>query len=76
MTRYRVTFERVGRHTSVPPLEVEAADAFDLEDKVLRHVRPMLASKEAEVGASLTQLDGQILAGGRPAGNFTLEAVA
>lgn len=78
-TRYRVTYERVGRHGgrngSPAPgqLTLTAADADDLAEQVARDARRYLASREVEVVVDLAAGTGQILAGFHNAGTFTLE---
>jgi hypothetical protein len=78
-TRYRVTYERVGRHggrngsTAPAPLTVTARDADDLAEQVSRDARRYLASREVEVIVDLAAGTGQILAGFHNAGTFTLE---
>ncbi|WND36942.1 hypothetical protein RI578_22810 [Streptomyces sp. BB1-1-1] len=78
-TRYRVTYARVGRHggrNGTPPpgqLTLTAADADDLAEQVSRDARRYLASSEVEVEVDLDAGTGQILAGFRNAGTFTLE---
>lgn len=78
-TRYRVTYARVGRHGgrngSAAPgqLTLDAVDADDLARQVRADARRYLASREVEVEVDLDAGTGQILAGFRNAGTFTLE---
>ncbi|MFI6251452.1 hypothetical protein [Streptomyces sp. NPDC051016] len=79
MSRYLVTFERVGRRggrdgsTPPAPLTVEATDGDHLAVQVLAHVRPMLASRALEIVVDLDEGRGFLLAGFHTAGEFTVE---
>jgi len=70
---YRVTFTRVGRHSSFRALETPADSPDDLALRVYRHVRHGLVSRDFEVFVDLGAMAGRILAGGRDAGRFTIE---
>ncbi|MYW48839.1 hypothetical protein [Streptomyces sp. SID161] len=80
-TKYRVTYDRVGRHggrngsPAPAPLTVWAVTADGLAEHIAKDVRPYLASGGAEVTIDLEAMNGQIFAGFRTAGSFTLEAV-
>ncbi|WP_326797465.1 hypothetical protein OG946_20260 [Streptomyces sp. NBC_01808] len=80
-TRYRVTYTRVGRHGgrdgSQPPgqLTVDADDADQLAEQVLKNVRPYLASRGVEVVVDLDTGRGHLLAGFSNAGTFTVEQI-
>lgn len=73
--RYRVTYERVGRHggrNGTPPpgqLTLEAADAHQLAEQIRKDARRYLASQAVEVDLEA----GRITAGFRVAGTFTIE---
>jgi hypothetical protein len=77
--RYRVTYERVGRHggrngsTAPGQLTLDALDADDLAEQVARDARRYLASRQVEVTVDLEAGTGQILAGFHNAGTFTVE---
>lgn len=78
-TTYRVTFDRIGRNHSVPPLDIKRAepDADYLADAIFSYARKHLGSREVETYVGLSedgsQGEGGILVGGfRPAGNFTI----
>lgn len=79
MTRYLITFERVGRHGgrdgSAPPapLTVDAADGEHLVDKVLAYARPFLGSRGVDVVIDLDEGRGFLLAGFHTAGEFTVQ---
>lgn len=74
ITRYRVTFERIGRHYDVPPLDTAARDADHLADRVLDYARPRLFSGGVSVTVDLERMSGRIRVGQvRPAGTFTIE---
>ncbi|MFE0137663.1 hypothetical protein ACFWY6_39820 [Streptomyces sp. NPDC059037] len=80
-TQYRVTYARVGRHGgrngSKPPapLTVWAVTAEGLAEHIAKNIRPYLLSSGAEVLVDLEAMNGQIYAGFRHAGTFTLEAL-
>lgn len=49
-----ITFERIGRHHSVEPLEVDnQLDADQVAEKVWRYARRFLASRDFEVNVDL-----------------------
>ncbi|MFF5670313.1 hypothetical protein ACFY8S_09275 [Streptomyces hygroscopicus] len=79
MSRYQITFERVGRHGgrngSKPPapITVEAADGPDLAAQVLTHSRRYLASRAVEIHIDLDAGCGWLIAGFHQAGEFTVE---
>lgn len=79
MSRYLVTFERVGRRggrdgsTPPAPLTVDAADGEHLAVHVLAYVRPFLASRGLDVVIDLEKGTGFLLAGFHTAGEFTVE---
>jgi hypothetical protein len=74
MTRYRVTFARVGRNHNVEPYEVDATSGDDLAEAVWLHVRHRLLSRDSWVAVDLTAMKGCIRAGFQNAGTFTIEA--
>lgn len=80
-TKYRVTYDRVGRHGgrdgSKPPapLTVWAVTAEGLEEHIYKDVRPYLASRGVEVVVDLDAMRGSIFAGMNNGGSFTLEAL-
>lgn len=79
MVEYTVTFERIGRrggaNGSAPPapLTAKARDGEDLLDQILRYSRPFLGSLDVGVTSDSELTRGFIDAGGRNAGNFTIE---
>lgn len=79
MSRYLVTFERVGRRGgrdgSAPPapLSVAASSGEHLAVQVLAYARPFLASRGVDVVIDLVEGRGCLLAGFHTAGEFTVE---
>jgi hypothetical protein len=79
VSRYLITFERVGRRGgrdgSAPPapLTVDATDGEHLAAHVLAYVRPFLASRLLEIVIDLGKGSGFLLAGFHTAGEFTVE---
>lgn len=71
MFTYTVTFDRVGRKHDVAPLVVEAADAFDLAERIYGYVRPHLASRDVEV-ITPDEGTGYINCGFNNGGSFTV----
>ncbi len=75
-TRYRVTFDRIGRKRDVPPLDVDAADADDLAGQILAAARPHLGSRNVRVFVGLEAGSGFVITGmAHNAGTFTIERV-
>lgn len=80
-TKYRVTYDRVGRHGgrngSKPPvpLTVWAVTADGLAEHIAKDVKPYILSDGAEVVVDLEAMSGRIFAGFRTAGTFTLKAL-
>ncbi|MFE5090637.1 hypothetical protein ACFRCI_09580 [Streptomyces sp. NPDC056638] len=80
-TKYRVTYQRVGRHggrngsPAPAPLTVWAVTAGGLAEHIAKDVRPYILSSGAEVAVDLETMTGSVFAGFRTAGTFTLEAV-
>ncbi|MFD4855070.1 hypothetical protein [Streptomyces atratus] len=80
-TKYRVTYQRVGRHggrngsPAPAPLTVWAVTADGLAEHIAKDVRPYILSSGAEVTVDLETMTGSVFAGFRTAGAFTLEAV-
>jgi hypothetical protein len=78
-TKYRVTYDRVGRHGgrdgSKPPapLTVWAVTAEGLAEHIAKDVAPYILSSGAEVAVDLDAMNGRIFAGCRSAGTFSLE---
>lgn len=72
MPTYTATFERIGRDRSASPITVEAADADGLAEAIYRHVNSRLLSVDVDVDVDLADGTGRIIAGGRPAGRFTI----
>jgi hypothetical protein len=79
MSRYRVTFERVGRRggrdgsTPPAPLTTAASSGEHLAVQVLAYTRPFLASRGVDVVIDLDEGRGFLLAGFHTAGEFTVE---
>jgi hypothetical protein len=69
---YTISFERVGRHHYVPPLDVTADDADEIAFAVYNYVRPRLASGDVEVAAHLDTMRGMIYCGFHIGGEFTI----
>jgi hypothetical protein len=82
LTRYRVTYTRVGRHggrdgSPVPAaITVEAVTAEQLLDQIAQDVRRYLGSPEYGLSYDQATGTGHIFAGLRTAGSFTVEALA
>jgi hypothetical protein len=79
-TKYRVTYERVGRHggrrgNPPAPLTVWVLDADGLAEHIHKDIRPYLLSSEYEVVVDLERMRGQIVAGFNNGGSFTIEVV-
>lgn len=72
MTAYRVTFSRIGRSHDIQPLLLDADGPNHLAEQVSAYARPFLASRAVEVAVDLSEMTGQILAGFRNAGTFTI----
>lgn len=72
MTRYLITFERIGRKHDVAPLEVVADDADALAEAIYRYARPNLGSRDVEVVVDLDKNRGSILCGFHSGGRFIL----
>jgi hypothetical protein len=72
-TRYRLTFERIGRTFRGEVREFTARDADDLAEQVWRLARKNLSSRWFEVAADLESMTGTIEAG--RFGRFTIEKV-
>lgn len=80
-TKYRVTYNRVGRHggrngsPAPAPLTVWAVDAEGLAEHVHKDIRPYLLSRDTEVVVDLERMAGSIFAGMNNGGSFSIEAV-
>lgn len=74
-TRYRMTFERVGRQHDVEPYECEAVTPDDLAEAVWLHVRHLLLSRDSSVAVDMDAMTGRIFAGMHNAGAFTIAEV-
>lgn len=80
-TKYRVTYDRVGRHGGrngskpLAPLVVWAVTADGLAGHIAKDVDRYLLSNGAEVVVDLDTMSGHVLAGFRNAGTFSLEAL-
>ena len=72
-TRYRVTFERIGRGARGLTQDWEAVDADDLASIIYGFARKHLASSEYSVLVDLETMRGSIEAG--RFGTFTIAAV-
>jgi len=72
MPTFTATFDRIGRDRSPSPVTVEADDADDLAKAIFKHVTGRLHSSDIDVEVDLEQGAGRLLAGGRPAGSFTI----
>jgi hypothetical protein len=78
--RYRVTYDRVGRHGSARsglpapvPLTCVALDAADLAEQVLHDCRGYLGHSGVRVVVDAKTLGGLIRRGDQPAGTFRFE---
>jgi len=79
-TRYRVTYDRLGRYgrNSSPapaPLTVVAETRWELGALIIKDARRYLASRAIDAVVDLGVMGGQVLAGDRTAGTFTLEII-
>ncbi|WP_406730948.1 hypothetical protein [Streptomyces sp. NBC_01794] len=80
-TKYRVTYDRVGRHggrngsPAPAPLTVWAVTADGLAEHIQKDVRQYLMSRETEVIVDLEDMTGMVFAGMNNGGSFTLEAL-
>lgn len=76
---YLVTFERVGRHggrngsTPPAPVTITANGSYEAAEAVVKAARPYLASRGVEAVVDLDEGRGEIHAGFRIAGTFTIE---
>lgn len=66
--KLRVTFDRIGRHHDVPPIELEQNE--EMAEAIARYARKFLTSGEYVVDVDLDAMRGTI-EGGRH-GTFTL----
>lgn len=74
-TRYRVTFDRVGRNHNVEPIEVGAANPDQLAAEIWLRIRNKLASRDTGVTVDMDNMAGMIHAGVRNAGEFAIEVL-
>lgn len=80
-TKYRVTYDRVGRHggrngsPAPKPLTVWAVTADGLAEHIAKDTRPYILSGDVEIRVDLEAMSGSIFAGFRTAGTFTLEVL-
>lgn len=73
MTRYVVTFDRVGRNHHVPPAEIEADTDEAFADALLDIARRHCGSRELDVTWSFEEGRGCFIAGvAHSAGHFTI----
>lgn len=76
MSRYVVTFDRIGRTHDVLPLVATAADADHLATLIYKYARDYLLSRDVDVVVDLAGMRGDILCGFHSGGQFTIEALA
>jgi hypothetical protein len=80
-TKYRVVYDRVGRHggrngrPAPAPLTVWAVDGGGLADHIYKDIQPYMLSSDVEVGVDLELMRGWIFAGMNNGGSFTIEVV-
>jgi hypothetical protein len=83
-TRYRITFDRIGRTHDVAPLDVTLEGPIDLHpsrlaEAIYDYARPKLASREVDVDVTLSEDDntgtGTIFCGMHSGGSFTITIV-
>lgn len=72
MSAYTVEFDRIGRNHHVPPLTTEAADAQELAERIYRHGRPHLGSRDMQAIVDLETMTGSFLCGFRTGGTFRI----
>jgi hypothetical protein len=75
MSRYRLTFDRIGRNHDVAPLDLDLDDPDEIAEKVYRHARPHLRSRDVEVHIDLDAGRGFIFCGFHNGGTCTITAV-
>lgn len=77
MSAYRVGFERIGRTHNVPPLTCEADTPDELAERVHRHARQYLASRDYDVDVLFNddQRTGTVSIGWGRFGGGTFEEV-
>ena len=83
VTRYRIKFDRIGRHRDVADLEVEVENDDSLLDrlaeKVYGYARPKLLSNEVNVVVREAKesgaMTGMIAVGFHDGGRFTVKEV-
>lgn len=68
--KYTVTFERVDRKHSLPPLDVDGDS--DIGEQIHDYVRPHLVSRRIDIHYSLQDGTGFILCGFHDGGQFTI----
>lgn len=79
MAYYLITFTRIGRSrpdpllVDVPATADRQATADRIAERIYRYALDRMLSREIEVDADLDALTGDIFAGGRRAGDFTIE---
>lgn len=76
LTRYVITFDRIGRARGVPPLEVEVASVDQLAQQILQYAGRYLLSEEVEVHVDLAEQMGRIFCGLQSGGTFAIELPA
>lgn len=72
MPLYQVTFERIGRTASVPPISVMASNQIDLGSAICDYAEKYLRSRDYEVGVNDDLSGGHIIAGMHEVGTFTI----
>lgn len=79
LPEYRVTFTRIGRcgaangSPAPQPLTTPARDGEDLINRILPYALRYLGSRDVGVTIDVDLTEGYIDAGGRVAGEFTIE---
>jgi len=74
MPEFTVRFDRIGRNHNVKPLIVEARNADDLENKILRYARKWLVSRDVDIEFDPDKNNGFIVCGFHDGGSFTVES--
>jgi hypothetical protein len=75
MSRYQVTFERIGRQKTVPPLDVKGQDWIDIGSEIADYAKKYLGSRYYEVGIDDDMSGGHIIAGMHEVGVFKITRV-
>ena len=73
--RYRITFDRIGRNTSVPNLDVPVTGLIAVGEAISDYAGKFLASTDYDVGVDNDMSGGHIIAGMHEVGTFKIMQV-